>query len=283
MVVRSSPVDLATSRATVLTSTSRVDWTNDSLHTWTEFFASTPEAWGAFEVHVGIAAGANGRVGVVKVGLGASGSEVELVKVPWKTGAHSGATVIHVPIAIPAGSRVSIAISANANTANDRQIQLVGYPAAEFGAGLFTNLDIGPFLGVTSGTYGRGVVVTAGATSHTKGAWTELSQASIYANSISGDSLPHDYTYLGFIVSSLSNEILFDGFIFDIAVGPPGSEVIVVENYALRHTSSNNGTPQAPSIIWFPASTIPVGSRISVRFQAGTASLNLAVYLAGLR
>ena len=255
-----------------------VDWTDDTAVTWQEISASAPSDFGGFLVKIGVNSLKNAR-GIIKIGLGAAGSEVEFLRLPFRSLQRAGPVSVFCPISIPAGSRVSIA--AGVSKGFTRSVQIIGYPESEIGAAPFSTLDVGPFRTGVEEDYARGVTVTAAATAHTKGAWTELSQ-DVALNRISGDSLPHDYNHLGVMFLSDANPSSELNLV-DIAVGDVGSEVIIAENLSLNEISGSGGNPSWPSILWISSSVIAAGSRISARTQSDIGGHSIELLLAGLR
>lgn len=101
------------------------------------------------------------------------------------------------------------------------------------------------------------VTVTAGATSHTKGAWVEI----IASTSTSSTVLIVD-------VNDIRTSSANTATLLDLAVGASGSEVAFVQNIAVGGaTERTNGYYQFPLPV-----AIPAGSRISARTQAAIAA-----------
>ena len=278
MAVETLGVDLSSSAGIAVNGDALADWADDTAVTWVELEASTPVTFGGFLVKVGTASTKNER-GVIKIATGAAGSEVEIVRLPSRLLERAGPVSVFVPVAIPSGSRVSVA-AANSGGFS-RVIQVIGYPESEIGAAPFSVMDVGPFRSGAQADYARGVEVIAAATAHTKGAWTEVSQDTA-VNRISGDALPHDYDHLGLMFLSASNPIA-SAVLVDLAVGPAGSEVIIAENLGFNEFAGSGSAPSWPSILWISASVIPSGSRISARIQCSEASRAIELLLAGVR
>lgn len=216
--------------------------------------------------------------GMVKIGLGAAGSEVELFRVPSRIMNRAGPVSVFAPVGVPEGSRVSVAHVAESSWR--RNIQVLGYPVADVGAPPFSFLDIGPFKYSIDADYARGVTIASGATADTKGPWVELSQDPS-KNVIDGASLPHNYEHLGVCFIGPSNPD--NAYVLvDIAVGAAGSEVVIAENLSLIDATVSGSGPGWPTIQWI-AKSLAAGQRVSARTQASTGGKPIELLLAGLR
>jgi hypothetical protein len=102
------------------------------------------------------------------------------------------------------------------------------------------------------------LTLTAHASAHTKGAWTQLSSA-----------LPFD-AYLTFHCSDASLD--YD-YLFDIGIGAAGSEIVLVSNM-LWCTST---IYTLASGIWTVPIIIPKGTRVAARCQCSTAGSKVAI------
>lgn len=102
--------------------------------------------------------------------------------------------------------------------------------------------------------------VAGSATANVKGAWVEVSAS-----------------WPGYGGVAFTGQLSFYDHLFDIAVGALGSEVVIAENLYLGHGSTMRLMP----LYTLPIS-INAGERVSVRVQAGFASLvpNVFVYSA---
>lgn len=105
--------------------------------------------------------------------------------------------------------------------------------------------------------------ITAGGSAHTKGSFAELSAATAAAS-----SRQH--------VECLESDAASQYFLFDLALGAAGAEVVVVENIFARFRLGRAGGFIAQTDI-----DIPIGSRVSSRCQSVQASalLSLAMIL----
>ena len=111
-----------------------------------------------------------------------------------------------------------------------------------------------------------GVVVTASATPHAVGAWTEL---------IASTSGPVDWLQIhavGTFTSATDTSSLVD-----IGIGPAGSETIIASSLPSGFREPLSAAGLIPTPAMFPV-TIPKGTRISCRAQALIASDTVTVY-----
>ena len=99
-----------------------------------------------------------------------------------------------------------------------------------------------------------GTLIDPGAVTDTKGAYVEVASSTI---------MPINYViiFAGNRANAADNNLLFS---LDLAVGPAGSEVNIVEEISYFKTSNDYMTPFAHA---FPL-TIPAGARISARAQS---------------
>ncbi len=108
-------------------------------------------------------------------------------------------------------------------------------------------------LGATGGT-GTGTVLTAGATANVKGSYTQMIAAT------SGDT---SFVSIYLAGSDTSNST---GCGIDIAIGPAGSEKVIVSNLMCSGSYGTTSTSIALPL------SIPAGSRVSARMQSNIAS-----------
>lgn len=139
----------------------------------------------------------------------------------------------------------------------------VGVPTSQF-------TDPGQFPGAlmhTLGSYGRAVTVTAHATPHAKGAWTEI----IAATSA-------DATHLVVAPYGTSASATDTRALLDIGVGAAASEVAILSEIPAGFIGASLGESNSMAIT-FPVS-VPKGSRVSARLQAliGGDTATVAVY-----
>lgn len=109
-----------------------------------------------------------------------------------------------------------------------------------------------------------GVVVTASASANQKGSWVTLT-----------DGLEINAT--GFLIGVTQGTLSRD-FLIDIAIGSPGSEVVIVENLQVSIGSvANAGHPNVVLPLPIPART-RIAARVQASTGAATIGLNLHLY-----
>lgn len=113
-----------------------------------------------------------------------------------------------------------------------------------------------PQIPIVSLSESTSVTVQADASANTKGAWVEAIASTANA------------TNLLTIYAATSASGTDTGCLLDVAIGPSGSEQIIVNNVAIGFSPGTNWS--------FPMS-IPPGTRIALRLQHVTGSTNVAV------
>lgn len=102
---------------------------------------------------------------------------------------------------------------------------------------------------------------------NTKTAWTEFSHVGETGNVLNGDSLPHQYKYLGLWIGGSGRADSADvNLLIDLAYGAAASEVPFLENYYYQLARYTYHTADG-HILWMPWNR-PAGDRISIRIQA---------------
>lgn len=222
----------------------------EASNTWTEVWASLPEAVVGFWIqsHSGSC--------IIHLAKGSVGNEVRFASVHEGPQQSSG---FYVPIPQVAGTRISLAI-----VGGNKDVQLYYMPASAVPAvPSFTHLDVGPFA---CSTGSAGGVMLSPTVANTKTAWTEFSFSGETGNVLNGDSLPHQYKYLGLKVGGSGRADSADiNMLVDLAYGPAASEVPFLENYYFqlaRYTYHNADA----HVLWMPWDR-PAGDRISIRMQ----------------
>lgn len=182
----------------------------------------------------------------IKLFVGGSGSEVEFCELPGPC-APNAHFHLYVPIAIPAGSRVTAKLAdADGYGSATAMLSLTLVRGDCSQAHLASR---GRLHGVTSGVL---LNVDAGATANTKGAWTQIVAST--TNAARGYSL----RFAGDASCDANTRLLFD-----LAVGAASSEQIILADI----TASEEGyrivvAPPVLGPVWTP---IPAGSRIAIR------------------
>jgi len=103
------------------------------------------------------------------------------------------------------------------------------------------------------------ITVTAGATAHTKGSWTQL---------ISSTS--HDAYGIWIGIDGIHVSAAATPYLVDIGVGPAGSEQVIIPNLDVWGADAT-AAGLNPHLFWFPV-YIPAGSRVAARSQSATAN-----------
>lgn len=194
------------------------------------------------------------------IAVGAVGSEViKVANIPVGYGGFMS-NRLRIPIHIPAGSRISCRVqSVRVSASILPLVMLYNSP------GIVT-----PDHVVTMGTdlaNSRGVVIP-GLGTNVRGPWIEISAAT-----------SERFLALVCCVQGGSSATSAGNTLVDIAVGPVGSEVVVVPNIA--YSLSTSEFIQSWTDNLFPVD-IPAGSRLSVRKRGATASIPIDVTLIGV-
>lgn len=113
-----------------------------------------------------------------------------------------------------------------------------------------------------------GLALTAGTTSHTKGAWTE-----VFA------STPFDTFWLGVLMADLATGATLTSALVDIGIGPAGSETVVIPDLLAGAAAWGRFFGKAALLPVY----IRAGSRVSARAQAaiGGDTITLWMHLYG--
>jgi hypothetical protein len=113
------------------------------------------------------------------------------------------------------------------------------------------------------------ITVTASATPHTKGSWTEIIA-----------STSEQTTLLSFIIRDVASTNVDTAMLIDVGVGASGSETAIIENVAVGGAV---GLGLGVGVLLFQCPiNIPSGSRISVRNQATIASDTVQIFQVSL-
>jgi hypothetical protein len=250
-----------------------------SAYTWTTVIASTPEAWRGLEV---VAANIVHR-GPVHLAVGAAGAEQIIASVE---GDPRHPRSVYLPVAVPAGSRLSTATAGHTTVGYD--ISVVGYPTALIpNAPVASRLDCGPFnLAGVFAEFGLLFRYDTGGATNVKGAWAEINPggANYSANVLRGESIGQTYSHLGFCFRKAAT---WTGnnprWRVDVAYGASGSETLILEDHPL--TANSTSDAMQAGIVWVPWGRAP-GDRISMRAEcdvSDAAARTLDVILYGLR
>jgi hypothetical protein len=222
---------------------------------WSQLISST--VYDASWIRVTLCGeGQAGRQIAVDIGVGSSGNEVVVIS-NLGMGSYGTQQVSYMfPFSVPLGTRISTRISSSFTSENSVAVQCTLFADGYMSPGVVSAIDTYGF----SNTTNLGVQVDPGATSNTKGAYTQITAAT--SNDISGFMLMFDTQ----AAASPHSEVV--DFLVDLAVGSSGNEVVILPNWlqiAYSYTNKNyfpNGvTPYIPM-------QIPSGTRIAARAQA---------------
>lgn len=218
---------------------------------WTEIVASSTHDADGILLCIRDGTGANG---LIDIGTGASGSEVErMTDVPIAHSRSFFAQAIYCPIPIPAGSRIAGRYRSDVASAQVRvTIMLI--------KGGFLNL--GPMGSLRQATYGvstansQGTQIDPGGTAHTKSAWVQL---------VASTAIPLKYLFM--LMSNQRNTTdANEDILADIGVGAASSERIVVPDIWF-HGSTVSDTHFPMWIGPFPVD-LPGSVRLAMRAQS---------------
>jgi hypothetical protein len=217
---------------------------------WTELEAATEHdaSWALVRI-VDPSAGTHDYL--VDIGIGAAAAETVVIpNVPlcYRSGGAEPHSFL-IPVAIPAGSRVAARAQSSAVSPTLKVEVLL------FGGG-FKQSAV-PSLVTAYGvdlTDSGGTSVDPGGVAHTKGAWTEITAATV-----------QDAIWLALGVGNQRNASrVLAHWLVDIAVGAAAAEQVIVPDILIQAGST---VPLiGPTTIPLPVS-VPVGSRLAVRAQ----------------
>lgn len=211
-----------------------------------------------------------GSAFAVDIGVGGAGSEIVVVSNLNYT--FPGGAAFSFPLSIPAGTRIAARFASN-NGNDTFRLLMLGFQDTYQSAGGGSAVDT---LGFNS-SLNIGSAVDPGGSANTKGAYSAL------AASTSAD-------YAGFFITTDTQNTngastVVVQWLIDIAVGPGGSEVIILPNLLQAGFAGTLTTIYLPSQFYFPIA-IPAGSRIAARAQCTsivTPDRVLGVTLYGIR
>lgn len=168
-----------------------------------------------------------------------------------------GMSPVFLPIAIPAGSRISARYQSSDSSA-----------VVNVSCVLVAGAINGPQAGGQCVTYGavggasKGTTVDPGATANTKGAFVEMVAATPFKTNFLTFGMLPDATVLGAV-----------SWLVDIAIGPSGSEQVVIPN-VFMYGNQSIATSQMRVSLPF---AIPAGSRVSMRAQCSSTATGRAL------
>lgn len=221
----------------------------DTKTSWNELTSSAPQNLNGFYLLISGRTQTGTTDWLLDIGIGAAASEVSIIENIHVTTDANASVMVEVPIAIPAGTRVSVR-GAAANTNYNVTVTILPKFTNSLMPMLGRATDYGTTLGTSSGT-----AIDTGGTANTKSAWVELTSSS--TNNIRAMIIN-----VGF--SDNPAQTPATGWLFDIAVGAASSEEIVVADYSVYRSTSEIGEMlRVPIVV-----NIPSGTRISARAQS---------------
>lgn len=222
---------------------------NNTKGAWTQLLAAT-----AFDAHAMLLVFNDPDAsfnGLVDIGIGAAGSErVLLPDLYIRTETNKFVGRLMVPIAIPAGTRLSARLQA------DSTVRVIDVGATLFARGFLPPYGLqraevyGVFVSSSSATS-----VDPGATANTKGAWAQI---------VASTSRPIRYL-VAFISPNDGAQLQDNGWLIDLGIGTSGQEKVLIPN--IPSTSDNADEPEHQQYLCLPCH-IPAGTRIACRAQS---------------
>ena len=193
---------------------------------------------------------------LVDLAVGASTSEQDIISNVLFTRKSFRSSFFYAPIHIPAGSRVT-ARQQNSGTV-DLDVQVLLWPKT---------FSVSSPLGRVT-TYGAntadsgGIQVDTGETSNTEGAYAEISAST--TNNMSAMCI------------CIGNQNDFSRssvrYLMDVSVGSGTSEQVIFDNIPIEQSSSSDSF--TPDFLGPYPVNIPSGTRLAVRAQSSTTSIN---------
>lgn len=188
-------------------------------------------------------------VGLIDIAIGASGSEVVIIP---NLSVYPGLCPTRsytIPVRIPKGSRISARAQYELASVN------CFITISTIGPSLFAECATGTVDSLTANpATSRGLIVDAGATVNTYGAWTEVTAST-------------DQAYQWLIVATGSREHQGGGdtlaYTAQMGIGTSGSEVLLI---GVIWCTQNSSQDYNNEVFHFPA-YVPAGSRLSIRMQ----------------
>lgn len=246
--------DTANSRGTAVTCG------NSAYGSYVQLVASTPADTSMMLVQLTI----NGSVDTgnqvkVKIAVGAAAAEKDIVLdiICHESAGAWGGISVFLPIAIPAGTRLSAAAYETSHT-DSVYVSVIlfdsAYSQMEGGAGAFS-------IGVTNAV---GVTVTTGV-ANTKGSYAQVTA-----------SLSNDI--MGFVIVK-DGAPANGNYLLDIAIGAAASEQVIIPN--LLFSGVSGGVAVNAIGMFFPV-PIPQGTRIAARAQSNNATQSINISLIGV-
>jgi len=234
---------------------------------YTAIYSSTPaDADGFFVFISGFSVG--GPSAAIDVAVGAGGSEINIANqlMLWSTaGDANSCTGYHIPVAIPAGTKVSARMQSD-RASEGCNVNIVTYQGDFVCPSGFAGVES---LGFQSSVTG-GTTVDCGGVVNTWGAYTQIISSTVR-------------DYAGLLVNIDGNNttaasISSMSFAIVVAIGSAGNEVDIIPGIVglknIDTTGANKNIWVAPSVTgpyWVP---VPAGSRLSARAVSADTTAN---------
>jgi len=234
--------------------------TTDTKGSWTQIASST--SFDATAIWICLDPQFTDTNYLVDIGLGASGSEQIIIPDLLMAAQAGKALNPIIPMAIPAGSRISARCAGNFSGTNPVYVSVTLF------SGAFTNYppisDITAYGVNTTGS--TGTTADSGTPANSKGSWTQI---------VASTTQAHKGLMVAAVRPSMTVTLAAAYMqLTDIGIGASGSEQILVPN--IRYNCQNDaGATSArgnldPTFIILPPCDIPAGSRLAVRQQSTT-------------
>jgi hypothetical protein len=259
---------LSVSSGTLVTSSS----TAKTKGAYTQLVASTPYDAIGFLLIVNVTPITTGVSAItVDIAIGPSGSELNILTdfyIPNVGIQETNDVMIYLPCLIPAGTRISSRV-AGLQASKSATISLVMFDSDFIDVDTSSTYDT---LGFSEANL-NGTAVTNSSTVNQKGAFTTIVSAT-------------SYDYSGFVVvfdaRNTSNSNAPINLLVDIAIGPAGSEVVILPNLQITIKSPTNSSASPTNTPFLPI-PIPAGLRVSARTSGAVASTALGVTIIAAR
>lgn len=241
------------SLSTSLGASVAVNSTANVMGSWVQLVAALPNDINGFDLMVENLPGFHGFL--INIGIGAAAAEVVLIPQVSVCSVVSAAGhyLIHIPVALPAGTRISAQAQSSAGGSDTCNIAILYGDSAlndlqTFGAP--TNYGGDP-------TNSTGTVVDCGAVANTKGFWTQIGITTA------------DIAVLQVMIDSLKS-LMAGAFLLDIGIGSSGNEQAIIPNILVVNGSGPNNTTSGGTInqqLPLKRINLPAGTRLSARTQ----------------
>lgn len=241
--------------ATSLGTTVAVNAAANTMGSWVQLVASLPNDINGFDLMVENLPGFHGFL--INIGIGAAAAEVVLIPQVSVCSVVSGSGhyLIHIPVALPAGTRISAQAQSSSGGSDTCAVSIL------YGDSALNDLQTfgAPINYGGDPTNSTGTVVDPGTTANTKGFFTQIAAATTV-----------DIAVLQLMVDSLKS-LMAGAFLLDIAIGAAGSEQVILPNIVVVNGTGPFNTTGGGTInqqLPLKRINIPAGTRLSARVQS---------------